>query len=170
MQKHPAGGVPHRPARGPQCGDPIRKYAIFICESMCACCSVSLEGCLYKTDCQFRHRVKGRCPLWGAGAKPRRSPHASPGHCLQDTYCNIRYRVQGQCPWYGGAGAHSPPAPVSSGQDMAGGQVQPVPFFPGQKHLFRIHNFFQPLFAGGAGHHLHACRMAQDPGGGDGGF
>ena len=93
----------------------------------------------------------------------------------RDIVCKIHIAIsatgsRGNAPGAGVRGAHSPPAPVSSGQDMAGGQIQPVPFFPGQKHLFRIHNFFQPLFAGGAGHHLHACRMAQDPGGGDGGF
>ena len=50
---------------------PIRKYTIFICESMCACCSVSPEHCLCYMNCCFRKKGQGATPLVGCGVKPR---------------------------------------------------------------------------------------------------
>ena len=114
--KHPAVGVPHRPARGAAVPQPARKAATFICEGVsacgsagtqfakfqsffctdvCACYVVSPGPRLRDMNCQFRHRVKGRCPLWGAGVKPRMVSHASPGNCLKDADCCFRRKGAG---------------------------------------------------------------------------
>ena len=76
----------------------LAKFQSFICENVCARFSISPGNCLCETDCQFRLWVKGRCPLWGAGAKPRRSPQASPGNCLFDTNCHFRRKGAGVKP------------------------------------------------------------------------
>ena len=82
--QHPAGGVSHRPARGAAVPQPIRKYTIFICESMCACCSVSPGNCYFDINCCFRKMGAGTMSLLGCGVKPRRSPQAPPGKCLRE--------------------------------------------------------------------------------------
>ena len=74
---------------------PIRKNTFVLCKSMCACYFVSPGHCSCVENCYFRYWVKGQCPLWGAGAKPRMVPHAAPGNCLSDKNCCIRNRVQG---------------------------------------------------------------------------
>ena len=78
MQKHPDGGASHRPARGRQCGQPIRKTQS---SSGKACMRVSLH-----------HRYIA-CRMWIA--KPRMVPHASPENRLKGTDCHIRNWGQG---------------------------------------------------------------------------
>ena len=74
---------------------PIRKNTFVLCKSMCACYVVSPGHCSCVENCYFRYWVKGQCPLWGAGAKPRMVPHAPPRNCMKDTVCCIRNWVQG---------------------------------------------------------------------------
>ena len=109
MQKHPDGGVSHRPARGPQCGQPTRKNTIFLCEGMCACCFAAPEHCLKNTYCNIWYRVKGQCPLWGAGVKPRM---VSPTH-HREIVCVINQATSGigsrALPWCRGEAPHGSP-------------------------------------------------------------
>ena len=76
-------------------GTQFAKFQSFFCTDVCACYVVSPGHRLRDMNCQFRHRVKGRCPLWGAGVKPRMVPQSSPGNCMKDTICYIRNWVQG---------------------------------------------------------------------------
>ncbi len=87
---------------------PIRKNTFVLGKSMCACCFVSPGHCSCVENCYFRLRVKGRCPLWGAGAKPRTAPQSPPGHYLYNmNFCfrkmgagTMSLLGPGQCPGY----------------------------------------------------------------------
>ncbi len=117
--KHPVGGVSHRqPVGGRQwriqlakrpslsakgflrvaVAHPIRKNTFVLCKSMCACYFVSPGHCSCVENYYFRLRVKGRCPLWGAGVKPRMVPLAPPGNRMKNTDCYFRKKGQGAMP------------------------------------------------------------------------
>ena len=72
--KHPVGGVSHRQPVARSAGIQLAKFQSFICENLCACCTVPPGNCLCDKKSRFRKMGAGSMTLLGCGAKPHRFP------------------------------------------------------------------------------------------------
>ena len=91
MQKHPAGGVSHRPARGRQCRSHLAKQLLFFCEQVCACCFAAPAHCLQNEDCKSGTGSRGNAPCGvGRGNAPPSFPTLH-----REIACVIRIAISG---------------------------------------------------------------------------